>query len=285
MERRLLTICFSFLCFVCTVKGQTMLSADSANFAAIKKPEVELPLLMKLNNGKKTLTYFGTYHTNQPTDSLFIRLQNELNQLSPHVILFEGVENPPIFNNSDSTIIHSGEPGYAIQYAKRNGIKYTCIEPKDSLEYAKLLSKFTKKEVVLFYVCRQIGNQQRREEGKKLSEKEFNHRMNGFLEFMRRRGMPLKDEELDFLYWKKQFKSLLGFSLKWRTMDNNIHYPNQFKTALNKVSRASDTFRNTSMIETIFYTLKQADKVFVLVGWGHLMLQEPSIRKRWNTLQ
>src|SRR4051812_28109913 len=100
------------------VKATDILIDDSANFASIKKADVELPLLMKLNNGKKMLTYFGTYHTNDPNDSLFIRLQNELNQLQPDYVLFEGVENPPLFNNTDSTIIISGEPGYIIQYAK-----------------------------------------------------------------------------------------------------------------------------------------------------------------------
>lgn len=285
MKKKLLAISVAFMGFICSVNSQTLAKPDSANFASINGAEVELPLIMKLNKSKKTLTYFGTYHTNQPGDSLFIHLENELKLQRPEMILFEGVEKPPLFANMDSTIIISGEPGYVIQYAKKNGIKYACIEPKESLEYDYLLSKFSKKEVVLFYLCRQIGNQQRREEGNQVSEKEFDYRMSGFLGYMNGRGLPLVGEELDFLYWKKEFKNLLGFPLEWRTMDNNIHYPNQFKTTLNEVSRASDTFRNTAMVETIFQSLAKSNNVFVLVGYGHLIIQEPLIRKKWSMLK
>jgi len=280
----MLIIVFLFSSFIHTANAQTSNDPDSAQFAAFPKGFIASPIIMKLDKGTKKITYFGTHHTNLPGDSLFISLDRELELLSPEVILYDATENPPVFASRDSTIIISGETGYIIRYAKKKGIEYKCIEPRDSLEYADLLSRFRKKEVVLFYLCRNIVNQQRREINNNVSEDEFNRRMNGFLEFMNRRGLPLSGQELTYLYWKEEFKKLLGHPLEWRTLDNTIHYPNQFKTVLNKVSRGSDSFRNKAMIEAIFQSLTKLNRVLVTVGWAHLLMQESTIRQKWDSM-
>jgi len=76
-------------------------------FSKIK--DLRLPQVLKLSSTAKQLTYIGSYHSNNPHDSLFTLIQKEFLTLKPDFVLYEG-NHWPVFTTTDSTITTSGEP-------------------------------------------------------------------------------------------------------------------------------------------------------------------------------
>ncbi len=268
---------FSFLIICLTVTVLTSCSRTKlVSHRKLEKENYELPLILKLGNDEKRLSYIGVYHTNSPNDSLITILNKEFSELQPDFILHEG-NNWPIYDSLEKTIEISGEPGFIIQMAMKNAIPYSSIEPDDSLEYIHLLKKFNRQETILMYVCRQIGQQQRLAEQFDIGKDEFEKTMNDFLSYLRYRGVPMEPKEYDFDFWKQYYQRFLGIPFELSSFDPSIFYPNYRKTKLNKINRASDTFRNMHMVNQIFEKLESYDRLLVVVGGGHLVIQKRRI--------
>ena len=254
------------------------------NEKAMSKTPLPLPKILELRSPNKTLLYFGTYHSNNRKDTLFERINFEFNRLRPSYILHEGDNNWPIYRSMDSTILISGEPGYIIKKAQENNLPYSNLEPPLLLEFSALNHHFDKKDIVLMYVCRQIGQLQRLNEVALITDVEFENKMSVFLDYLSNQGIALTEEELNFSFWKEVFEAFFEESLEWRRFDPANYYPNFFKNCLNEISRASDTYRNKFMVKKIVNSLKKYDKVMVLVGGGHLRQQEEKIKQAFQKM-
>lgn len=134
------------------------------------------------------------------------------------------------------------------------------------------------------YVCRQIDQQQRIHQSNTLSDADFERNMNSFLQYLNAVGISLSSVQIDFRYWRDYYAEYFQTPLDWRNFDPSNYYPNFFKNSLNAINRASDTYRNTHMIETILQSLEQYDSVMVLVGGGHLIIQEEELTQRFHKL-
>lgn len=247
-----------------------------------KLTEVALPKILYLESKKKSLLYVGTYHSNDKKDSLFSFIQQRLEKFQPDYVFHEGGRNWPIYDNIDSTKSISGEPGFIIQLCQSSNIKYSSIEPNENQEYEFLLSRYQLKWVVLMYLCRQVDQQKRLAVSNRTTDVDFIKNMNYFLLTMFENGMQLSKEQLKFEYWKKVYRELLQEELDWKNFNANVYYPNHFLTKLNEINRASDEFRNLHMVEVIMTQLKRNSRVLILVGGGHLIVQEKLLKHKFN---
>ena len=241
-----------------------------------------LPKILHLNSANREVLYFGTYHSNSVNDSLFTLIEQRFTQFDPTFILHEGGSNWPIFKDRDSTVAQSGEPGFIIHLAKENNIPFESIEPEEELEYGYLLNKFELNWVVLMYMCRQIDNQQRLAKAYGTTDEQFVQNMNYFFRMLKDKGLPLNKYQLEFTHWKQVYQEQLEKKLEWRKFDPDIYYPNKYLTKLNEVNRASDEFRNLYMIDKIVSASETYNKVFVLVGGGHLVVQEELLKHKFS---
>ena len=249
-------------------------------FSAIQ--DLGLPKELKLTAGQKELLYIGTYHSNNQEDTIFTFIQDRLDEFKPDYVLHEGGANWPIFPQVDSTILVSGESGFIIYQSKKEGIDYGTIEPDETAEYKHLLATYDLDWVVLMYFCRQIDQQQRFSEAYHTTDADFVKNMNYFLSMLSQNGIPLQNEQLNYHYWEKKYEDLLKKELAWRTFNPTIYYPNYNLSKLNEINRSSDEFRNAYMVERILKQFEEDNKVFVLVGGGHLIIQEALLRHNFN---
>ena len=245
---------------------------------------IELPQVLLLESESKKLLYFGSYHSNEKTDTIFHLIRDEWNRFEPDFVLHEGGSNWPIYKDIDSTILISGEPGFIIQLSKEQNVQFASIEAPEEEEYQHLLEKYEFDWVVLMYLCRQIDQQKRLAEANKTTEDEFVRNMDYFLRMLNEKGIDLEENQQKFSYWKAKYQELLKEELVWREFNAKNYYPNFYLSQLNEINRASDQFRNEYMVEKIFNQLAISDKVFVVVGGGHLIIQEALIRHQFKKL-
>ncbi len=241
-----------------------------------------LPKLLNLKKGKMRLLYFGTYHSNDPTDSLFDLLTTSFATFKPRYVLHEGGSNWPVYASKDSTIRESGEPGFTIQLAREAAVPVSSIEPSMSEEFESLNQLYNRTQVILMYFCRQIDQQQRLHRAFPMTDAEFERNISYFLENLQRSGIPMNKQELQVAYWKQQYQDFFKEPLDWRNFDPGNYYPNFYRNQLNEINRSSDQFRNDHMISTIIKTLEAHEEVMVVVGGGHLFAQEDVLRSRFQ---
>jgi len=246
-----------------------------------KLDNIQLPKILHLTTNSKGLLYFGTYHSNNPKDSLFNIINNKFNTFDPDFVLYEGA-NWPIYNNVDSIIQTSGEPGFIISLCNGNGIIAQSIEPKEAEEYRTLLHKYDLDWVVLMYLCRQIDQQQRFAELHRTSDEQFEKNISYFLVMLKNNGIPLDTTQMSYKHWRNKYRELLNKDLEWRKFNPHEYYPNFNFTRMNEINRASDSFRNQYMIQKIMESLEEYNKVMVLVGGGHLIIQESYLRHKFK---
>ena len=158
----------------------------------------------------------------------------------------------------------------------------TSFDPVYFAESSLLLELYDLDWVVLMYLCRQIDNQQRFMAQFKTTDEDFERNINYFLSQLKTDGVPIANEQTQYPYWQERYLALLGKELDWRTFDPSEYYPNFNKTKMNEVNRASDQFRNEWMVEIVLTILEQHDRVFVLVGGGHLIIQEAVLKHKFK---
>jgi hypothetical protein len=262
-------------CFVTLLSCSSLRLRDNIN--SQKSHKVQLPKILRLSINDKQLLYFGTYHSNNPKDTLFELIQIEFQNFEPDFVLHEG-NNWSVYSDSDSTISFSGEPGFVMLLSKKYDVKYESIEPKEDDEYKAMLKDYGLDWVVLMYLCRQIDQQQRFMKSHNTTDQQFEKNISYLLNSMKTNGIPIDKEQLTYAYWRKKYLDLLKKDLDWRTFNPIEYYPNYNVTKMNEINRASDRIRNKFMIDKIIEKSKKHQKVMVVVGGGHLLAQEKELQ-------
>lgn len=269
----------SLLLFACKATPPKLMS-----YKVLSNTYQRIPDVLNLSNQNIQLKYFGTYHSFNPEDSIFIMIKREFESFHPDFVLHEGGDNWPMYSTLDSTVRVSGDPGCIRFLAQKADIPFQSLEPKEREEYNHLLQMFEKEKVVLMYFCRQIHQQQLRAQNRLVTDEQLAQNIHNFLSGLKYNGISLNDQELQFDYWKKYYHAFFGEELDWRQFNPANYYPNVYDTKINEINRASGNFRNHHMVNTIFEVLQQYDKVMVLVGGSHLVIQRDLLKYRFERL-
>jgi hypothetical protein len=84
---------------------------------------------------------------------------------------------------------------------------------------------------------------------------------------------PRTLEELDI-----QVGQIWPGTESWRKVPESWFDPTQSGNRMNAISRASAEFRDRHMVRLIVDEVRSGERVFVLVGLGHAVAQEPVLR-------
>ena len=251
-----------------STKGPKLRSYRDKNVTGVR-----LPYILDISDKTKRLTYFGANHSNNPADTMFDDIERKFTELRPQIAFNEG-GNWPIYNNRDSTIRFSGEPGFLRLLCKINNVRVQSIEPPDSLEVNYLLNRFKREDVLLMYFVRQL-DQLIRENVKDIeSEKQIMM----FIQTLNRKGFNLTGNERNHKYFISLYENFYQKPFDKKTFDPTTFWPIYDKTLLNKISSESSYFRDRYAIQEIEKALKKYDRVFVIMGGSHLVVQEPILR-------
>lgn len=241
---------------------------DSATFS------IPLPYVLDIYKGKKHLVYYGTQHSNNPDDSMYLDMEKRFITLKPQFAFNEGGNGWPVFSTKDSAVKLTGDPGFLIYLCHKHNVPVTTLEPTDSLEYDYLLKNFKKKDVLLMYFVRQLDQLQRQ----KVSNSDFDNDANKFILALKKRGMPLNDKESKLSYFISCYEDFYKTKFNLMSFDPTSYWPIYNKNILNKISRESAYFRDLHVIKVIEESLKKYDRVFVVMGGSHLVVEEPVLK-------
>jgi hypothetical protein len=272
-------ILISIIVLSCNQKTSISTKPDILSYEEYSQKDIVLPYILNIKKGNKHLIYYGTKHSYNPGDKMFSEIEDLFTNLLPDIAFNEGGNNWPVINDRDSTIKLTGDPGFIRYLSRKNNVPVTSIDPPDSLEYTYLLSKYQIKDILLMYFCRQIEQLQHQGE---MTDQEFNEDMSFFIKELKESGMPLSSEQSNIDFIIEYYESFFNRKFIWKEFDPTNYQPIYSKTVLNEIMRESTYFRDRYMVTKIEEALKSNDKVFVVMGGSHLVIQEPVLRHILN---
>lgn len=252
----------------------------------------DTPYVFDVENGDKSIYYFGSKHTHDSSDLMFEDMQSAFESKNPEVVLVEGLrigedkkEAANVYikeASAEDLIAHFGEAGMAIKLAVENNIEWSSPEPDDRGMYDNLLDQgFAKEEIFVWYVLRLLPQYNR------LSEKSgFESYAQKFID-----NFQTETEWQDFDYAYERVMELAQ-SIVGREIDpeneaeaadlvDPIPWSKKLEsqTVLNRVAQESLVLRDREIVSGIADSLQQHNKVFVVYGASHAVMQERAVRK------
>lgn len=272
----LLTATFLLTVFSCDNSKENKITPSILDFKQIENIEQNAPYILDLTCDKKHLIVYGTNHTFDPRDTIFFDIEKKFNNLKPTLSLNEGGDWE-IFSTKDSTIQESGEAGFLRFISKQGAIQCFSFEPPLKEEIKYIVSKYSSKEVLLMYVCRQTVQIQKQYES--LNDTLiFYKSIENYFQKLKASGLSISDTKKTLLELKVLYKEMFNEEFNWKSFDAEKVYPNEYKTKLNEINREVSNFRDKYIVEIINNELKKHDKLFVLIGATHVYKQEPLIK-------
>ncbi len=277
--RNFLIITLVILIPSCSFPQSEEARPDILTYEEYMNQQIRLPYVLDIKKGNKHLIYYGAKHSFNPDDSMFIDIENRFNEFKPDIAFNEGGDDWPEINDRDSTIKLTGDPGYIRYISRKNNVPVISIEPSKNLEYEYLLSKYKKMDIALMYFCRQIEQLQHQKE---ITDDYFERYMNHFITGLKEQGLPLTDNEATLDYIVQYYEIFFQSEFNWREFDPIYYQPIFSKTLLNEIASESGYFRDRYMVDKIEEALMNYDKIFVVMGGSHLVIQEPVLRYVMN---
>ena len=257
----------------------------------------DIPYVFELEKGPKKLVYYGSDHSNDPAHRIFNDIEQRFNNASPQIVIVEGI---PLLNSqkdraremasgmsSEQVIKKFGEPGFAVKLAVDAGIEMESPEPQYKEEVDHLLKQgFSKEEVFAFYMYRHINQYHRIPDQPSVEEflkpeiEQFKKSSEwpGFdysIENLRRIGQTIWGENSNFD----------DPDVAAQRVDPTLWAGTEEKqTRINLVSQACNNFRDQFIVKRIREILKQYDRVFVVYGASHAYMQEPALKKIFESV-
>lgn len=244
----------------------------------------ELSYTFQVENGLKSIFYFGSSHTNDPSDPQFVALQDSFTQAKPDLVLVEGlggineqkegVREIVKSTSRDELIKTYGEAGEALRLAEEAGCDFESPEPSFKSEMAHLAELgYSHKDIFRFYLHRQIYQYQREHEQRSHDEL-VPYLQPLFEEFVESSGCDRYEIET----YRGELLSDVRLDSNEYDRETNPMASSESRTTINEISFASNHFRDEYFIEQIGEKLKQQNRIFVVYGFGHAITEEPAIR-------
>lgn len=255
--------------------------ADIMSFEEYVKKTHPVPYLLKLSIGKGRLLYFGTRHTYDPRDPEIAEMEKAWAKLRPEIAFFEGADpesTPPAVKTRED-IASNGEPSFVLFLATRDHVPVRTLEPSRADELELLLKTYSREEVKVFYVLRQVP------EFKSGQHKEtievYTQNVLSWLSLRPElKGRPNTVAEL-----QETVSRLFPKLADWREVPQSWFDPavSTSLTFLTDISRELSEFRDRHMVTVLLEQVGQGKRVFAAVGASHVVMQERALRVRTNT--
>lgn len=254
----------------------------------------KVPYIFELKSGDKKLYYFGAQHTRNPQDPLLGKIETAFDAAKPQEVFVEGINvrgDKMLFQNkvrsaSRNEIVDvMGESGFTLKLAVEKGIEWRCPEPSDADVFENLLQQGFSKDAIFTWDVLQLLPQYHlqayRDGFKKYTEKSITHF-----------EQATNWENFDYSYEHaiELAQQILGRPLDVESESESIDFVDpiprtqkrQTQTILNRISAASGLTRDKKIVSDILDAFKDHDRIFVVYGASHAVMQEPAFKKAFE---
>lgn len=234
---------------------------------------VQWPYILQFDPPRGALLYYGARHTNAPSDPQVQEIERLWTTFKPTVAFNEG-GSPPVEETRDLAVERFGEAGLIRFLAARDDIPVASLDPDRGEEVAYLRQLFAATEVKLFFVLRAVA-QYGDARGRDGVENELQRVLSIFNRVPGLSGPPRSVGEVDSALTQRLpgQGSYHATPLKWFD-------PTAAETFLNEISRASNEYRDRTIIAKLDRSVADGHRVFAVVGGTHVVMQEHALGAR-----
>lgn len=233
------------------------------------------PYVLELSNDGQKLIFFGTSHSNDPSDDQWHVLENKwhafVSSKNPKALIYERHELDVAKDTRESALAKHSESGLAAWLAHQAGIQAESGEPSRVEEIESLKKQFSEGEIMVYYFGRQMHQWL-------TQDKNQNPDWDRYAEntIDRYNSLNCWDEKLNLqkvLRWLKE-ETGKEFDPADKQTLYAISDPSQ-----SIVSSASGTFRDEHLFKKIKSLWKDGNDLFIVYGSGHAIVLEPALEK------
>ncbi len=251
----------------------------------VTSPERTRAYSYELAKGNKRLTMLGVPHVHNPEDPMYHYISEHMNFHKPDLVLVEGMEGiqdqkekvlNKVLGMSDTEAKTLGENMYALKRASESGIDFESPEPTLSSQTTFLIREgFSKRDIILHYVTRQLEQYYRTDEDAFASRKdEFIDKT--LFEVEARSGIPPEEFAGLAVGVREDISKTVETSMKERV--DPMPREGRIDTVGNEISSVLTHYRDTYILTRVIEALKKHDRIMVVYGSGHAVTLEPALR-------
>lgn len=212
------------------------------------------------------LIYYGASHTNDPNHPQIADITSRWDAFHPTVALYEGRARGYFYGGLIEPFAGLPEPALVHKLARRDNIPLYTLEPAYDDEVAELLQMFSAEQVALYFFLRVYSSEAGgvADEALALDLLEKRTDVNGL------RGSLSTLEDVDRV-WQRDFPD----QADWRIQQGEPGY-------LSEISDSSRRIRGEHMARILIDLVEKGERVFAVIGSGHVIRQEWNLRAVFN---
>lgn len=231
------------------------------------------PYVLNIYTPHGGLFYFGVKHSDDPSDEQFKEIEAFWRQFDPEIAFYEGPELIVAEKTRNEAIHNAGERGL-VRYLAGSHVTVNSMEPEFADEVAQLLSKYRPEQVKTFYIIRDKVFYDGLTSPSGTLEEYLQHSIaTTSVEAALKNVRPHTISEL-----QSTFAENFPDEGSYKNVPARWVDPSKTDTRLNEISRAIDDFRNQVMVAKLSEAVCKQKRVFAVVGWSHVVMQEAAIR-------
>ena len=161
--------------------------------------------------------------------------------------------------------------------AGRDQVPVATFEPPFDDEINFLRNSYTPQQIKVFYALRQVTEERHRDSGTPIEK---------VIEDWLKNDLPdhgLKNSPNDLAEFTAACKSLFPGLEDWHKVPEEWFGPAKSGQYTNQIANDSGMFRDQKIFQTLVNRVKRGDRVFAVIGEGHVVVQEPALVKEFGT--
>jgi len=234
---------------------------DGAEHDAVRAAHPE-PYVLELAQGNGALLYYGAHHDDDPASAQQLDIRGRWAAFRPTVALCEGRARGYLLGPVFARLAGRPESALVHELARQHGVPLWSLEPEYADEVALLATRFRPAELALFYTLRVYWSESEGESDEALAE-----------------GLRAKRTDVEGL--RGALPDLAAMDATWQAIQPNGDWrawTGEMPGVLREIDDASRAARGEHMARVLLELVRRGERVFAVVGSGHVIRQEWALR-------
>ncbi len=234
---------------------------DSAEHDRVRAGHEE-PYVLEIERGSGALLYYGAHHSQDADEPQLADIRRRWAGFRPTVALCEGRARGYLLGPLLPRLTGLPEPALVHQLAREADVRLFSLEPGYGDEVQILLERFPAEDVALFFTLRVYWSESAGSSDEALARDLLAKRTDV-------QGLRAALPDLDAMdaAWKRA-----GGDADWRTWTGGM------VGVLREIDEASRAVRGEHMARVLIELVEAGERVFAVVGSGHVIRQEWALR-------
>lgn len=246
-----------------------------------KKTRHAEPYVLKYQNNKQKMVFFGAKHSTDITDSQFDQLSKEwkafLNEQEiskkDYIVIVEGNKRA-IQKTKEDAIKISGEAGLITFLANKENVVTECAEPSVTNTINILSKDYSHEELLYFYFVSKLKHLYRRKENISYTD------LTGILGRLEEQ-LLFDDVEYSMnaiaKIHKKHFNFYFNHNHRGFISDLSVPYI-EYGAFTNRIANDRDIYRNNFLLDYIESLWRDSRSIFIVFGSSHAVMMEKALK-------